>query len=40
MENIMNFLRDEEGLESVDLTLLGVLIALGIIVGVKAFWLD
>jgi Flp pilus assembly pilin Flp len=40
MGNIMNFLRNDEGLESVDLTLLGMLIALGIIIGVKAFWLD
>jgi pilus assembly protein Flp/PilA len=42
MENIMNFLRDEEGLESVEYALLGVLIALGIIGGVTALagWIN
>ncbi len=42
MEKIMNFLRDEEGLESVEYALLGVLIALGIIGGVTglATWIN
>ena len=42
MENIINFLRDEEGLESVEYALLGVLIALGIIGGVTglATWIN
>ena len=36
----MDFLRGDEGLESVDLALLKVLILLGIAIVVKAFWLD
>jgi Flp pilus assembly pilin Flp len=42
MEKIMMFFRDEEGLESVEYALLGVLIALGIIGGVTALsgWIN
>jgi Flp pilus assembly pilin Flp len=42
MEKIIRFLKDEEGLESVEYALLGVLIALGIIGGVTtlAGWID
>jgi pilus assembly protein Flp/PilA len=42
MEKIIRFFKDEEGLESVEYALLGVLIALGIIGGVTALagWID
>ena len=42
MERLIRFLKDEDGLESVEYALLAVIIALGIIGGVTALsnWVD